>query len=180
MAAQAYRQKQPASTPGAGPQRASSPPPPPAALRWLVVGVAVGVILLVALPVAMMIGRDGFLAESIMQNDPSLDPRQLEFAINAAIIYAVVIHAIDVVLTIWFVVKVLQGRQWARIALTAYLVVATFGSLYSAGSGSAYLWAVIPSDVLHIAMLALLWVPRSVRRFFAAHRAAHQAELGSR
>lgn len=170
MTTQAYCQKQAAST----------PLPPPAALRWLVVGVAAGVVLLVALPVAMMIGRDGFLAESIVQNDPSLDPRQIEFAINASIIYAAVMHAIDVVLTIWFVVKVLQGRQWARIALTAYLVIATFGSLYSAASGTAYLWAVIPSDVLHLVMLALLWLPQSVRTFFASHRAARQAELGPR
>src|SRR5690625_4137179 len=112
MAAQAYHQEK-SPAPDVEPQRTSSPPSPPAALRWLVVGIVAGVVLLVALPVAMMIGRDGFLAESIMQNDPSLDPRQLEFAINAAIIYAVVIHAIDVVLTIWFVVTVLQGRQWA-------------------------------------------------------------------
>lgn len=142
----------------------------PTPLRWLVPAVGVGIALLIALPIAMMIGRDGFLADSIRANDPSLDPRHMEFAINASIIYAVVLHAIDVALSIWLVVKLLQGRQWARIALSAYLVIATLCSLYSAAAGSAYLWAVIPGDSIHVIMLILLWAPASVRRFFADHR----------
>ncbi|WP_166997924.1 hypothetical protein [Paramicrobacterium fandaimingii] len=143
----------------------------PLPLKWLIPAVGVGIFLLVALPVAMLIGRDGFLLDSVIANDPTLDPRYLEFALNASIIYAVVLHAIDVVLSIWFVVKIMQGRQWARVALTAYLVIATFGSLYSAAAGSAYLWAVIPGDSIHVIMLVLLWAPRSVRDFFARYTA---------
>lgn len=139
----------------------------PVPLKWLVPAVGVGIFLLIALPVAMMIGRDGFLRDSVIANDPNLDPRYLQFALNASIFYAVVLHATDVVLSIWFVVKILHGRQWARIALSAYLVIATFGSLYSAAAGSAYLWAVIPGDSIHVIMLVLLWAPRSVRDFFA-------------
>ncbi|HIZ34319.1 MAG TPA: hypothetical protein H9815_00965, partial [Candidatus Ruania gallistercoris] len=40
----------------------------------------------------------------------------------------------------------------------------------SAAMGDSYLIAVIPTDALHLMMLVLLWVPRSVREFFAAHR----------
>ncbi|WP_139417526.1 hypothetical protein [Agromyces laixinhei] len=141
----------------------------PTPLRWLIPAVGVGICLLIALPVAMMIGRDGFLTDSIIAADPSLTTRQLEFAIIGSIVYAVVLHAVDVVLSIWFVVKIMHGRQWARIALSAYLVIATLGSLYSAASGSAYLWAVIPGDAIHIIMLVLLWAPRSVRAFFATY-----------
>ncbi|QPZ39433.1 hypothetical protein [Paramicrobacterium chengjingii] len=143
----------------------------PIPLKWLIPAVGVGIFLLIALPVAMVIGRDGFLRDSVIANDPQLDPRYLEFALTASIIYAVVLHAIDVVLSIWFVVKIMQGRQWARIALSAYLVIATFGSLYSAAAGSAYLWAVIPGDSIHVIMLVLLWAPRSVRDFFARYKA---------
>lgn len=143
----------------------------PAPLKWLVPAVAMGVLLLIALPVAMVIGRNGFLLDSVIANDPTRDPRYLDFALNAAIIYAVVLHAVDVVLSIWLTVKLLRGRNWARIALTAYLVIATFFSLYSAAAGSAYLWAVIPGDSIHVIMLVLLWAPRSVREFFARSRA---------
>jgi len=125
----------------------------------------------------MAVDRE-FTANSITKNEPNLDPAHLDFAITGAIVYAVVMHAIDVVLSVWFTVKALRGRQWARIALTVYLVIATFGSLYSAAAGTEYLWAVIPGDGVHIAMLALLWLPRSVREFFAAHRAANRARAG--
>ena len=141
----------------------------PAVVRWLVPAVAVGVVLLVALPAVMALDRD-FTARAILRNNPGLDPANLDFAINAVILYAVVLHAVDVILSIWLVIKVLQRRQWARIALTVYLVVATAGSLYSAAQGTQFLWAVIPGDTVHVAMLALLWVPRSVREFFAASR----------
>lgn len=150
----------------------SEPLTVPTPLRWLVPAVGVGVFLLIALPVVMLIGREGFLRDSILENSPGLRPDFVDFAINASLVYTVVLHAIDVVLSIWFVVKVLQGRQWARIALTAYLLIATFGSLYSAAMGAAYLWAVIPGDGVHIVMLVLLWLPPSVREFFRAHRAA--------
>lgn len=129
-----------------------------------------GIVLLVGLPVAMWIGRDGFLSESILAQDPARTERQLEFAIWASILYAAVLHAVDVAVTIWLMVKLWQGRQWARIAMTLYLVIATAGSLYSASKGDSYLIAVIPTDALHVMMLVLLWAPRSVRAFFAAHQ----------
>lgn len=141
--------------------------PVPTALRWLVPAVAVGVVLLVALPAVMVLDRD-FTVRAIMADNPGLDPAHLDFAVNVVLVDAVAWHTIDVVLSIWFVVKVLQRRQWARIALTVYLVIATLGSLYSAVQGTPFLWAVIPGDAVHLAMLALLWIPGSVRRFFAA------------
>lgn len=157
------------SRPGSATPRAAEvmPQPVPTALRWLVPAVAVGVVLLVALPAVMVLDRD-FTVRAIMQDNPGLDPAHLGFAVNAVLIDAVAWHTIDVILSIWFVVKVLQRRQWARIALTIYLVIATLGSLYSAAQGTPFLWAVIPGDAVHLAMLALLWLPVSVRRFFAA------------
>lgn len=148
----------------------ASTPRAPTALKWVLGGVAGGVVLLVGLPLAMWLGRDGFLTDSILAEDPGLTEKQLEFAIWASILYAVVLHAVDVVVTIWLMVKLWQGRQWARIAMTVYLVIATAGSLYSASKGDSYLMVVIPTDALHAMMLVLLWVPRSVREFFATHQ----------
>lgn len=145
-------------------------PAPPTPLKWVLAGVVGGVVLLVGLPLAMWLGRDGFLTDSILAQDPGLNEKQLEFAIWASIVYAAVLHALDVAVTVWLMVKLWQGRQWARIAMTVYLVIATAGSLYSAAMGDSYLIAVIPTDALHLMMLVLLWVPRSVREFFAAHQ----------
>lgn len=143
----------------------------PLALKGVVAGVIAGIVLLVALPVYMMINRE-MVGESIMRDTPSLDPSRLGLQINLAILYAVVLHAVDVALTIWLTVKLVRGRNWARIALTAYLVIATGFSLISAVAGTDYLMFVIPTDAIHLIMILLLWLPRSARAFFAAHRSA--------
>lgn len=132
--------------------------------------------LLIGLPLAMWIGRDGFLTDSILVDDPTLNAKELRFAVWASILYAAVLHAVDVAVTIWLMAKVWRARQWARIALTVYLVIATGGSLYSAAAGTSYLLVVIPTDALHIMMLVLLWLPRSVREFFAAHQRRRSAQ----
>lgn len=166
MEAQLYHHDRPEAAETEAPR-----PAPPRPLTWVLAGVIGGVVLLVGLPVAMWLGRDGFLTDSIVAQDPDLSAKQLEFAVWASILYAAVLHAVDVAVTIWLMVKVWHGRQWARVALTGYLVIATGGSLYSAAMGDSYLIAVIPTDALHVMMLVLLWAPRSVREFFAAHRA---------
>ena len=171
MEARTYQQDRPVGSVDA----TEGAPVPPTPLKWVLAGVIGGVVLLVGLPLGMWIGRDGFLTDSILANDPTLNAQQLQFAVWASILYAVVLHAVDVALTIWLMVKVWKGRQWARIALTVYLVIATGASLYSAGAGASYLLVVIPTDALHIMMLVLLWLPRSVREFFAAHQRLRSA-----
>lgn len=171
MEAQAYQQRRVEKTADAE----AGLPEPPTPLKWVLAGVVGGVVLLVGLPLAMWIGRDGFLTDSILAQDPTLNAKELQVGVWASILYAVVLHAIDVVVTIWLMVKVWRGRQWARIAMTAYLVIATGGSLYSAAAGTSYLLVVIPTDALHVMMLVLLWLPRSVREFFAAHQRRRSA-----
>lgn len=149
---------------------ASVDPPLPLPLRWLAIATAVYTVLLVALPIQMTLDQEALTA-SIRENNPDLNPAHMDFAINAALVYSWALHAIDVVLTIWFTVKAVRGRRWARIALTGYLLIATSFSLVSAAAGTMYLWAVISCDGIHVLMLVLLWAPRSVRRFFATHRA---------
>jgi hypothetical protein len=71
-----------------------------------------------------------------------------------------------------------DGALWftemhgGRIALTIYLVAVTLLSLLSWAAVPEYYWEVIPTNAIHIAMIAALWLPPSVRRFFAAHRQA--------
>lgn len=161
-------------------QQTTTPPStPPKVLRWLIVGVVASIVLLIALPVAMLINRDG-LVESIIRESPDVASEHLDWVIVIVMVYTVGLHLIDVVLLLWLTPRVLRGRQWARIALTVYLVVATFFSIEnSAGKGAMFLWAVIPTDLLHVVMVALLWAPRSVRTYFASHRNHHRATAES-
>lgn len=149
--------------------------PAPRALRWLVVGVIASIILLIALPIVMMIDQAGLRAAIEEDTGGGLDPEWRDWVLVATIAYAVVLHLFDVALLLWLVPRVLRGRNWARITLTAYLVVATYFSLYSATQGAMFLWAVIPTDILHVLMIGLLWIPTSVRRYFKPQPStAHQ------
>lgn len=144
-------------------------PPTPVPLQWITAGVFVLVGLYVALPLAMALNRDE-TAQSIRVRNPSLDPSHLDFAVNAVLAYTVVLHAIDVVLAVWLVLKVRAGRRWARITLTAYLIVVTLASYISWEAGPQFRWAVISTALIHVVMLGLLWLPASMRDFFAGHR----------
>lgn len=160
------------SPPEASPQ--SEPAPSavraPAALRLLVVGVGVSIVLLVGLPILMLVKKAELTASIEQQTTGTLSDEWMGRVVVFVMIYSIGLHLLDVILLLWLTPKVLRGRQWARITLTAYLVVATAGSLYSASIGGMYLAVVIPTDLLHVIMVLLLWAPPSVRRFFAAQR----------
>jgi hypothetical protein len=146
--------------------------PPP--LRWLRVALAVLLVLLVALPVLMTVDRD-FVVPSIQRDNPSLSGDDLDLAIVLALVYTWALHVVYGAVAVWFTVKALRGRRWARIALTVAMVVATLNSLDSAAAGPEYYWAVIPSDIVQVGIVMLLWLPRSSRAFFAARRRGDHA-----
>ena len=125
----------------------------------------------------MIIDRHGTMT-TILRDQPGLDEQAQGVAFVAVILYAVVLHSLDVALLVWFTLKVWRGRRWARIALTGYPVVASILSLISAAEGIEYLVIVIPTDVIHLIMLGLLWLPTSVRAFFAPRRPAALARPG--
>lgn len=138
----------------------------PGALRVMFAGAMISNVLLIGLPVAMAVNSE-HTYRVIAADQPGLDPAATEVAFYATLAYAFVVHAIAVGLNTWFGAKSLRGRRWARIALSIYLVVVSIGGLFSA---AYFPWLVIVSNVIHLGMLLILWVPGSVRRYFAAHR----------
>ena len=169
MEAQAYYQ----NVDGAAGGGVVLPPP----LRWLRVALALLLVLMVALPVLMTVDR-GFVVPSIQRDDPFLSGDDLDFAVTVTLAFTWAVHFVYGAVAVWFTVKALRGRHWARIALTVAMVVATLNSLDSAAAGPEYYWAVIPSDVLQVGIVVLLWLPRSSRAFFAAHRRRDRAARG--
>lgn len=151
-----------------------SPARAPVALRLLLVGIGVSIVLLVGLPILMLVNQSELVVTIEEETAGTLSEEWMGRVVIFVMIYSIGLHLLDVVLLVWLTPKVLRGRQWARITLTAYLVVATAGSLYSASIGGMYLAVVIPTDLLHVIMILLLWAPPSVRRFFAAQRVAQR------
>lgn len=122
----------------------------------------------------MLLDRD-FVHASILREQPTLDREALSTAVRAVQAFTWLAHLATVALGAWFVWKVLRGRSWARIALTALMLLATVGSVDSAMAGPRYYGWVIASDLLQVAILLLLWVPRSVRELVAGDRCAPEA-----
>src|SRR5699024_8908997 len=120
------------------PRPHDAPPETPAPLRWLVVGIAVSILLLVGLPVLMLVRREELVA-SIERSTPGLSPEWMGWVVVFVMAYSIVLHLLDVILLVWLTPKVLRGRRWARLTLSVYLVIATAGSLYSAAQGGMYL-----------------------------------------
>ncbi|HIT76752.1 MAG TPA: hypothetical protein IAA98_14325 [Candidatus Avipropionibacterium avicola] len=137
----------------------------PPTLRWLIPVVIGYGIVLALLPLQMVLWPDGVI-ESVRRQEPGLDPYWQAMAVRLAIAQAALIHAVSLGLAIWFTVKVLRGRRWARIALTVQMLLSIPESLYSATSGATFVPHVIASNCFHVAILGLLWVPASVRSFF--------------
>lgn len=146
-------------------------PPPldtqfPVPFRWLIASLIALVILYIALPVAMFVDRSA-TEESVLAAAPALGAEELNAQVNLSLAYAATVHAVFIVLAIWFTAKTCARRRWARIALTGLLVLATAGAVASWFDGPQFAWAVIATAVVHLIMLALLWLPRSSRDFFA-------------
>lgn len=164
MSAQSY-QEEPAPTS----RRLARDLVAPRSIRALVVALAGLIVVLLVLPVVMTADRD-FTGDSILRKDPSMTPSELEVGITVVLAYTWAIHLAYAAVATWLVLKCLKGRRWARIALTVLMVIASLNSLSSAAAGSEYYWAVIAGDVIHVAVVVLLWLPKSSRDFFAAHR----------
>lgn len=162
-----------ASRPIAEPDR--PPDRAPTALRLLLVGVGVSIVLLVGLPILMLVNQAGLVATIERETASTLSQEWMDRVAVFVMIYSIVLHLLLVILLVWLTPKVLRGRQWARITLTACLAIATAGSWYSATMGGMYLVVVFPSSLLHVIMVVLLWAPPSVRRYFAALRVVRQA-----
>ncbi|MDN5915960.1 MAG: hypothetical protein L0I76_12765 [Pseudonocardia sp.] len=142
----------------------------PAPLRLAAAGMVALLLVLAALPVMMALDPAA-TAASVTRQDPSLSPADVEFGVSASIVYAAGLHLVYGAVLLWLGLKSLRRRRWARIALTVALVLATLNSIDSATKGPEYVWWAIAGDVLHVGIVGLLWLPRSVREYFAAARA---------
>ncbi|WP_433172608.1 hypothetical protein [Actinoallomurus sp. CA-150999] len=150
-----------AVTAGAG---ASAKRPTP--LRWLSALLVLQVVLLVTLTV-LMIAAPGITRDAVLRGDPTLSRHELDIAVKVTIAYVAAMHVVHLAIATWLVVKALKRRRWARNVLTIYLPLATVGSLVS-WSDRNFAWVVILSNVVNVAIVGLLWLPRSVRAHFAS------------
>lgn len=135
-------------------------------LRWIGIGVALLALLYAALPVVLLVDR-GQLERYVLRERPGLGPSELGTARAAVILFIAVVHAGFLGLEVWLAIMIRRPRLWARRLFTVVLIMATVGSLASWSAVPEFAPVIIATGLLQLAVLALLWLPRSMRRHFA-------------
>lgn len=115
---------------------------------------------------AVMIATPAVTEEAVLAAHPGIAPPDLDIGVTFTIVASTALHAVHSVIVIWLVAKASRRRRWARLTLTAYLPVAVVASFLSM-STSAFIWAVLVANLIQVALVAVLWIPRWTREFFA-------------
>ena len=130
----------------------------PASSRLFIITVLVLILLYALVPLMLLV--DSSLAETlIMKNRPELPGSELQFAAVAVKTFTAAIHLLFMGLTAWLSIMAVRRRKWARIALTAVLSIATFGSFSSWMAGPALHPVIIATTIIHLVLIVLLWLP---------------------
>ena len=104
----------------------------------------------------------------------TISPDQLRTQVNGVVLGGAVVHALSAVVHVWLAVWCSRGRRWARRVATVVCVISTAAGLTFLRHSSVVLpaqWAAIAAEqgvsaALRVALVWLLWVPTSSRRFF--------------
>lgn len=149
-------------TPGA-----AAPAPPPVRLAGIEIFV-LAVLNLVGIVVA--VGSRSRIVDQLHKSSTQLTGSQINAAATVSIAFSVVISVASAALLVWLGVKVLRGRNWARITVTVLLVLGVLSGVYSlvrSGGGVASLVLELVSLVISVTVLVLLWAPAAARAHFA-------------
>ena len=141
----------------------------PKEIRWAIL--ILGILILVHLIVVPVMWVQRIeIARSISASNPNLSPDEIVFVQNATLIASIVFHLVFAALYAWMAFKIHAGRWWARNVLTVALIIGALASAVSFSLSSMFRALIPISDLLQIAVIALLWVPRPSRAYFAAAR----------
>ncbi|AUI59100.1 hypothetical protein [Amycolatopsis sp. BJA-103] len=115
----------------------------------------------------VMWANEAALRAEIAARYPGFGQAEVDRSAAVAIESGAVFHGILLVLCVVPAWKLATGRRWTRRLTTATQLLSVVFSVFSWTSSSMF-HAVIPVVVLaQVVLVALLWVPRPARDFFA-------------
>ena len=105
----------------------------------------------------------------------AISPDRLRTQVNGIVLGGAVVHALSAVAHVWLSGWCSRGRRWARRVATVVCVISTAAGLTFLRQSAVLLpaqCAAIASEqeisaLLRVALVWLLWVPQSSRRFFS-------------
>lgn len=143
--------------------RTQSVPKPVQAARALLALVGLGHLVIAI----VMAAREDALRDGIAAQHPDFGAAEVARSADIAVVSGAVFHGLLLVLCALLVVKLASGRPWTRrLAIVSQLLSVVFG--FVSWSSSPMFHAVIPVvAAAQLAVVALVWVPRPSRDFFA-------------
>jgi hypothetical protein len=151
------------------PTRSAAPQP----VRLAALGIFILALLNLA-NIAVTVGSRSRVVDQLHKSGTRLTDTQINTAATVSIAFSVVISVLFAVLLVWLGIKVLAGRNWARVTATILLVLGVLSGIYSLtrSGGAAALVLDLVTLVVSIAVLVLLWGPVAARAHYARRPAA--------
>lgn len=144
----------------AAPQHANYVRPPmPREVNWATILMVVSIVLSIIGTIVVLSDKSGFIKQ-IRDNKPDYSQKKLDDTYNVVRVTAIVTVIIIAVLYVWLIVKIRQGRNWARIVATVLLalgILSSLSGLAGTGTGASKALQVI-GLIISIAVLVLLWL----------------------
>lgn len=130
--------------------------------------------------VSLMVTNRSELAETIRDANPDFSLERVEAFVSGMLIGGALVHICFAVASIWLALMIGEGRNWARVVITALLIVNLLLSVFMFAAP----FAGLPQQIIHVisALLKLfaigwLWVPRPSCAYFATGSAKRPAVL---
>lgn len=119
------------------------------------------------IPIVMW-AKEGVLRDQIASQHPEFGSAEISRSADIAVVSGAAFHGVLLVLCLFLAWKLVTGRPWTRRLTTISQVLSLAFSAFS-WSSSPMFHAVIPIiGAVQVLMIALLWLPRPAREFFAA------------
>jgi hypothetical protein len=146
--------------------RTRTVPKPVQSARALLALVGLGHLVI---PVVMGAHRDA-VRDRIAAQHPGFGAAEVARSADVAVVSGAVFHGVLLVLCVLLAVKLASGKPWTRrLTTVSQLLSVAFG--FFSWSSSPMFHAVIPvAAVAQLAVVVLVWAPRSSRDFFARRR----------
>lgn len=134
-------------------------PPMPKEVNWATLLMLLSIVISLVGVIILLADKNGYI-KAVRDSNPDYSQKKLDDTFKAARVVAIVIFVIVAVLYAWLILKIRQGRNWARIVATVLLVlgiVSNVSTMASNGTGATKAFEVV-GLIIAVAVLVLLWL----------------------
>ncbi|WP_037361621.1 hypothetical protein [Amycolatopsis orientalis] len=128
-----------------------------------------------AVAVLMWLNRDALRTQIVSQH-PDFAASEVDRSVEIAVVSGAVFHGVLLVLCALLVGKLTTARRWTRRLATVSQLLSVVFSAVSWSSSPLFHVSIPIIGAAQLLLVALLWIPRSAREFFASRKSSGPPE----